>query len=418
MLATFVRADDGARAEALDEREPHVRERRLAVEPALTLKGLDEAGERLTLALGNAELALDQRVAFDHLRRGEAHRQTRCLRIGIDEVHERVNATMNLAERIARLLACGAKVDVPGDLAVHRNVHRVVDKLVDTLVLHRGDGHDGNAERRLELVDAHRAAVRGELVHHVESEHHRDVELHQLQREIKVALDVGRVDDVDDRGGLLLDQEVARHDLLVRVRRERVDAGKVDHRRLGMTAQLALLLVDSDAREVADMLICTCELVEQRGLAAVLVAGERKGDRRALGQGLAKVADVVVPRRAHLADAGMRGRAGQRFDGNGRLGKGLHGLNQGEAGVVEAQRQLVAAQLDLDGVAHRSDFAHAHPDAGRKPHVEQMATQLAVAAHRLDNRALPRLQGVKRGPIIRIMLATCGFTTCERIARR
>lgn len=33
MLATFVRADDGARAEALDEREPHVRERRLAVDP-------------------------------------------------------------------------------------------------------------------------------------------------------------------------------------------------------------------------------------------------------------------------------------------------------------------------------------------------------------------------------------------------
>ena len=105
-----------------------------------------------------------------------------------------------------------------------------------------------------------------------------------------------------------------------------------------MTAQLALLLVDSDAREVADVLICACELVEQRGLAAVLVAGERKGDRRALGQGLAKVADVVVACCAHLADAGMRGRAGQRFDGNGRLGKGLHGLDQGEAGVVETQR--------------------------------------------------------------------------------
>ena len=59
-----------------------------------------------------------------------------------------------------------------------------------------------------------------------------------------------------------------------------------------MTAQLALLPVDSDAREVADVLVCACELVEQRGLAAVLVAGERKGDRRALGQGLAKVADV------------------------------------------------------------------------------------------------------------------------------
>ena len=105
-----------------------------------------------------------------------------------------------------------------------------------------------------------------------------------------------------------------------------------------MTTQLALLLVDSDTGKVANMLICTCELVEQRGLAAVLVAGERKGDRRALGQGLTEVADVVVACRTYLADAGMRGRAGQRFDGNGRLGKGLHGLDQGEAGVVETQR--------------------------------------------------------------------------------
>ena len=262
MLAALVRADDGARAKALDEREAHVRKRRLAVEAALTLEGLDEAGERLALAFRDGELAFDQRVALDHLRRGETHGQARRLRIGIDEVHERMNAAVHLAERIARLLACGAKVDVPGDFAVHRNVHRMVDKLVDTLVLHRRNGHDGNAERRLELVDAHRAAVRGELVHHVEREHHGNIEFHQLQREIKVALDVGRVDDVDDRGGLLLDEEVARHDLLVRVRRERVDAGKVDHRRLGMAAQLALLLVDGDAGEVSDMLICACELVE------------------------------------------------------------------------------------------------------------------------------------------------------------
>ena len=165
------------------------------------------------------------------------------------------------------------------------------------------------------------------------------------------------------------------------------------------------------------MLICACELVEQRSLAAILVAGEREGDRRALGQGLTEVADVVVARRAHLANAGVRGRAGQRLDGNGRLGKGFHRLDQGEAGVIEAQRQLVAAQLNLDGVAHRGNLAHAHPDAGRKPHVEQMAAQLAVAAHRLDDRALPRLQRVERWPVIWLMLATCGFVICGCTAR-
>ncbi len=36
------------------------------------------------------------------------------------------------------------------------------------------------------------------------------------------------------------------------------------------------LLVDRDAREIAHVLVGARELVEQRGLAAVLIAGERK----------------------------------------------------------------------------------------------------------------------------------------------
>ena len=67
--------------------------------------------------------------------------------------------------------------------------------------LGRGDGHHGDAEHPLEPVDVDRAAVGRDLVHHVRREDHGPVEFHELEREVEVALDVGGVDDVDDRVG-------------------------------------------------------------------------------------------------------------------------------------------------------------------------------------------------------------------------
>ena len=64
----------------------------------------------------------------------------------------------------------------------------------------------------------------------------------------------------------------------------------------------AVLAVDRDPGKVADMLIRSRELVEQGGLAAVLVADERIGQQRAVGKGRAAALGVEP---APLAEAGM-----------------------------------------------------------------------------------------------------------------
>ena len=122
----------------------------------------------------------------------------------------------------------------------------------------------------------HRAAVAAHLIHHVEREHHRDAELHELHREIEIALEIRRVDDVDDAVGMRMQQEITRDDLLIRVRRERVDARQIRHARLGMQAHLPILAVDRHAGEIPHMLVRACELIEERRLAAVLIADERE----------------------------------------------------------------------------------------------------------------------------------------------
>jgi len=90
-----------------------------------------------------------------------------------------------------------------------RHVDGMLDELVNALVLCRRDRHDGNAEGSLEPVDIDGPTVGGHLVHHVERNDHRYVKLHELKREIEVALDVGGVEDVDDRVGLVIEDEPA-----------------------------------------------------------------------------------------------------------------------------------------------------------------------------------------------------------------
>ena len=141
-----------------------------------------------------------------------------------DEVDEAVNA----AVECAAVRAIGrAEVHAAGMFTVACHVQRVLGKLADALILRGGDGHHRDAERRLERVHINRAAVFRKLIHHVEREHHRAVELHELEREVEVALDVRGIHDVDNRVRLLFQDELAAHDLFARVGRKRVNAGQV-----------------------------------------------------------------------------------------------------------------------------------------------------------------------------------------------
>ena len=183
------------------------------------------------------------------------------------------------------------------------HVNRVAHDLLHALARGGADGHHRHAEHPLHAVDVHRAAVARELVHHVERHHHGDAHLQALHGEVEVALDVGGVHDVDDAQGMLVEHEVAAHQLLARVGRERVDAGQVGDHGVRIAADDAVLAVHRDAGEVAHVLVGARELVEEGRLAAVLVADQGVGQRSIVGQGLAGSLAVEL---ALLAVLGMR----------------------------------------------------------------------------------------------------------------
>ena len=160
----------------------------------------------------------------------------------------------------------------------------------------------------------------------------------------------------------------------------------------------ALLLLHSDPRPVAHILVGTGQGVEESGFAAVGVAGQ--GDTH----GAAVVGGGIVCRAVYLQLVGVvlhlppghfrvRDMPGHGVAGGGGLALGLPHDDLG--GVCLSQGQLVSSEADLQRVAQRRDFGDGDLGAGGKAHVDQAALHgPGLVAHGQNGAALSRLQVV------------------------
>ena len=67
-----------------------------------------------------------------------------------------------------------------------------------------GDGDNRHGQRILHCFDVNTAAAAGELVHHVEGDDHRDIQLDELQRKIQAAFNISCVNNVDNSVRLIV----------------------------------------------------------------------------------------------------------------------------------------------------------------------------------------------------------------------
>ena len=129
----------------------------------------------------------------------------------------------------------------------------------------------------LERSDVYFVARASDRVHHVERDYYGDIRLEHLRSQIQIALEVGRVDYVYNKIGTLVYHVVTRHDLLGRVRRKRVYAGKIDYLyalgRLPLEPAVhAFALFHGNARPIAYVRRAARQAVEQSRFAAIRIA--------------------------------------------------------------------------------------------------------------------------------------------------
>ena len=151
--------------------------------------------QHLLFVLVQLQLLEDQLVPLDELAGRKAHRQPRALGVVLNEVADRVQAAVHRAAvvvRVAEILAQRLFLKVG-------NMNGMPHQLVHALILCCGDRDHRNSQHGFHGIDVHGAAVAGHLVHHVQRHDHRAVHLQKLHGQIQVPLDVGRIDDIDDR---------------------------------------------------------------------------------------------------------------------------------------------------------------------------------------------------------------------------
>ena len=135
-----------------------------------------------------------------------------------------------------------------------------------------GDLYDLAAKICADPVKIDHIAALCDKVHHVYRHDHRNTGFRKLCCEIQVALQVGSVNDIEDRIRLLIDQVVTGDNFLQRIRRQGVDARKVFNDDIRMSLQFAFFFLNRYARPVSDKLIRAGQRVEQCCLSAVRVS--------------------------------------------------------------------------------------------------------------------------------------------------
>ena len=352
---------------------------RSPVKAALLLHLLYDMLQGLFLIFVQMQLLQNQAVALRQLGRRETDRDSRLLRVILDKMHDRMQAAVHGSAVVIGV----AVVHFLGTFLVPRHMEGVGHQLVDALVLRRGNGDYRNSQHLLHLVDADGAAVFPDLVHHIQGQHHGNIQLHKLHGQIQVPLDIRGVHDIDDALRVLVQDEIPRHDLLAGVGRHGIDARQVCHQRILPAPDLAVFTVHRHAREISHMLAGSGELVEQRRLSAVLVARQGEGQHRALRQGMLRLLQMKF---SSLAKARMGHRRPRLFL---RRALGvpdvfyLYLLR-----VRQAQGQLVAVDAQLHRVTHGRVFPHGHVACGNQSHIEEVLPQGSFPAHRDNGRRL------------------------------
>jgi len=155
-----------------------------------------------------------------------------------------------------------------------------------------------------------------------------------------------------------------------------------------VAADNAVLAVHRHTGKVADVLVGAGKLVKKCRFTAVLVAGQGKAQRAALGNLRTILAVMIAGGLAQFAYTWVGDRGVPLLTAGGAI-RFVDIFHFNFRGVCQAQGQLIPTQLHLDRVAHRCDLAQGHFGAGGQPHIQQVMTQFALPANRAQHSILP-----------------------------
>ncbi len=158
------------------------------------------------LILGKFQRTAHRLVAFYKFRGGKPRRDVNPLCVVFHHMRNRMNRTVHRS---------GAEVLPHWQPTLPRRRQCNINQFANALVSACADRHDWHANLLLKLLELHSAAVRPDLIHHIERNHHRNIQLNKLKAKIEIPLNIRCIHDVDDAVRMSVQQEIPRDDLFV-----------------------------------------------------------------------------------------------------------------------------------------------------------------------------------------------------------
>ena len=372
MLFAFSGLYDAFGADFTDKGKTHIRNRGAAVQAALILKLQNDMLQQLFFISVQLQLIQDQGVAFNELAGCKTDGNPDPLRMVLDQVAYRVQAAVNRSAVVT-----GVTEVLPRRLfLVFRDMNGMADQLIHAFIFRGGYGDDGDAQHGFHPVNVDGTAVSGDLIHHVQGDDDGNIHFEQLHGQIEVALDAGRVHDIDDGFWLFIQDEIPGDQFFAGVGGHGIDARKVGYEGIGTPADFTVLAVHRNARKVSDVLPGAGQLVEERGFSAVLIAYQGKGQERAVRQSRPGpfAAALIL-----LAQPGMMGFFRPLLSFFRYCGR----IDESDINFLrfrKAQRELVAMKPHFHRVAHGSQLDQRDLHARDYAHIKEMLTERAFAA--------------------------------------
>ena len=394
MFPALVRLHNTGLADLLDKGKPHVRHGRAPVQSALLFHLEDDMLQHFQFILVQSQLIDDQMVSLDRLVCRETGRKPCPLRMVLDQVDDCVETAVDSAAVVVGVTEILSR----RPFLIVSDMDGVADQLIDSFIFCGHDRNHRNSQHTLHPVDIDRPAVAAQLVHHIEGDHDRNIHFQQLHGQIQVSLNIRGIHDIDDRPRVVVKDKVPAHQLLARIGRHGINTRQVSDHSISLTADLSVLAVHRDPREVPDMLICPGQLVKKRRLAAVLVSDKGKGQELPVRERISASLGMIL---ALFSKAGVLDLPGCTFllpvlrcSGTPCL-PSCFILNQCSLdlpGILQPQSQLISMDAQFHRIPHGSQFHQGHLRPGDHSHVQEMLAQRALSSNCIDSGCLPDFQ--------------------------
>ena len=122
------------------------------------------------------------------------------------------------------------KINLLRQFTISCHINRMLSQLVNTFVFNRGYRNNRHPKQMLHTVNINCAAVELHLIHHIKRNHHRNIQIQQLQSQKQITLNIRSINNINNGIRLFIKQKISGNHFFVRIRRQGINPRQIGNK--------------------------------------------------------------------------------------------------------------------------------------------------------------------------------------------